>query len=953
MAKPTGKKSPDQTPAMRQYHRFKEQHPGCVLFFRMGDFYEMFHDDARLAHKALGVTLTQRNGMPMAGVPYHAVEGYLRRMIQAGHRVAVCEQVQDAAEAKAAGGGVVERDVTRVVTPGTLTDETLLHEGEENPLAAITFHGQSVSPAAGGSSGPAQQASLAWAELSVGSFHVITLDVSELADELARVAPRELLYCETATGETPPRVREIAGPIGCALTGRPAWQFRQREAVEALQRQYGVAQLAGFGFEDDDPALAAAGAVVQYLLETQRTTDTGRLAHLQPPRRFTRTSSLVVDGASLRSLEIERTMRSGETKGSVLDVLGGSSGAGGCVTAMGKRLLRHWLCYPLCEREPIERRQRVVQALVDDLRFLDELREAIDGVHDVPRIAARLAVGRITPRDLVALGRSAARGRKVAETLAERPPVEHVNQQLQALLEPLDALAAALDEACVEEPPAHLREGGLIRDGHDPALDEFRSLQRDANTWLARYQKKVIEETGIPSLKVGFNKVFGYYIEISAAHRDKLGDGAASAGPGGGWTRKQTLKNAERFITPELKEFEEKVLSAESRAIAREQALFAGLCDHAAGYLDPLRGYAELVAALDVLGCFARRAVRHGYVRPAIADEPVLHIEGGRHPVLDELLGDGFVPNDVALGQEGKSGLGPAGEEGRETEQDGSGKSEDGSEKRKSHSSASGTASLALITGPNMAGKSSYIRQTALIALLAHTGSFVPADAATVGLCDRVFTRIGASDELHAGQSTFMVEMVEAANICHHATERSLVILDEIGRGTSTLDGLSLAWAIAEYLAARGCRTLFATHYHELTTLADRFDQVANLHVTVREWQDQVVFLHRIVPGKTDRSYGIHVAKIAGMPRGVVDRADALLQELSVSHGGRVTAPSDAGPSRRKEPQLSLFKEYMDHPVVDRLRGLDLNAVTPLEAFDLLRDLSREASDEPSDKEIP
>ena len=929
---PTSPEPANLTPAMRQYHRFKQQHPGCVLFFRMGDFYEMFHEDAKLAHQAMGVTLTQRGGVPMAGVPYHAVEGYLRRMIQAGFRVAVCEQIEDP---KTAQGKVVERDVTRVITPGTLTDDTLLDEAQENPLAVVVFHG-----ASGGGAKPQaniETASIAWAELSTGAFRVATLPVTQVVDELMRIAPRELLYCETATGEMPPRVKELSEPLGCAVAGRPAWQFRPAEAVEVLRRQYGVASLSGFGFDDSDPALAAAGAAVHYLLETQRTGPEGRLAHLRPPHRFTRTEHLVVDGVSLRSLEVERTMRSGATKGSLLDVLQSGSGApgggAGCVTAMGKRLLRQWLCYPLCDRAAIEERQRVVESLVHDARFREELRAAFDNVHDVPRITARLAMERATPRDVVGLGCSAKQARLLERVLADRPSVKPYHDRVAVLVEAMEALAGEVGTSCIESPPAHLREGGLFRDGYDATLDEYRVLQRDANSWLAGYQKSLIDETGVQSLKVGYNKVFGYYIEVTAANREKFDAylaGNSNGGSGGrGWHRKQTLKGAERFITPALKEFEEKVLGAETRAIAREQDLFSKLCATCRDRIAELHAFAEVVAELDVLGCFAGRAVRHRYVKPTIVDEPVLHVDGGRHPVLDELLGDRFVPNDVSLGSPVPS---PESTDTGPVTRD------------------AGRGTLALITGPNMAGKSTYIRQAALITLLAHTGSFVPAERATVGLCDRIFTRIGASDELHAGHSTFMVEMTEAANLCHHATPRSLVILDEIGRGTSTLDGLSIAWAIAEHLAHKGPRTLFATHYHELTVLPERFPNVTNLNVTVREWQDQIVFLHRIAPGRADRSYGIHVAKIAGMPREVVERAEALLADLSVSHQSAPPAPipeaapgAGAGKGARRprapEPQLSLFTEYVEHPAVHRLRELDLHRLSPLEAFDVLRTL--------------
>ena len=896
------------TPAMRQYRTFKAQHPGCVLFFRMGDFYEMFFEDAVLAHKTLGVTLTQRTrGVPMAGVPYHAVEGYLRRMIQAGHRVAVCEQVEDAKQAK----GVVKRDVTRVVTPGTLTDESLLDEGEENPLAAVVFH--SPGGAKGAKQSPQAVASVAWAELSTGALHVTTVPEDQLLDELARVAPRELIYGEATTGETPPRITQLGQALGCATTVRPGWQFRLEEAGEALRRQYRVAQLSGFGFADDDPALMAAGGVVHYLLETQRADQDGRLAHLRPPRRFERAAHLVVDQASLRSLEVDRTLSTGQVQGSLLGIFRGKNGP---VTAMGKRRLRHWLCYPLADRLEIERRQRVVRAMVEDERFRRELRSAADQVHDIERITARLAVGRATPRDLVALGRSVSQARALHTVLEGRPSEQAYLDRVAALLEPLEDLGTTLNAACIEAPPAHLREGGLIRDGIDASLDEQRSLQRDSHAWLAKYQAQLCEQSGIPTLKVGYNKVFGYYLEVTAANKhkaqayiDSLQSGDASGGGGGsGWARKQTLKNAERYITPELKVFEGKVLSAEGRAVAREQVLFTQLCTQAQAQMEALHRFAEVVSELDVLGAFAERAVRSRYVCPTVVEDPVLEIDAGRHPVLDELLGDRFVPNDVGLGAQRQEDAGP-------------------------------NASLALITGPNMAGKSTYIRQAALITLLAHTGSFVPADRAVVGLTDRIFTRVGANDQLHAGQSTFMVEMTETANICHHATEHSLVILDEIGRGTSTLDGLSLAWAIAEHLTQRGPRTLFATHYHEITSLAERDERVTNLSVTVREWQDEIVFLHRVAPGAADRSYGIHVAKIAGLPPGVTDRANQLLADLAVNHAGAMPAhtggdtPTDAG------PQMSLFTEYVDHPALAQLRALDLDELSPIQAFETLRRL--------------
>lgn len=856
---------------MRQYHGFKRRHPDCVLFFRLGDFYEMFYDDAELAHRVLGLTCTRRNDIPMAGVPYHAVESYLRRLIEAGHRVAVCDQVEEASAAK----GLVKRDVTRVITPGTLIDESLLADGRENPLAALVFNGN--------------DACVAWVDVSTGHFSAGRFPADALQDELARIAPRELLHAE-ASDRQPGREAALAETVNAVPTPRPPWQFRQADALQVLHRQYQVASLEGFGFTDQDPMLQPAGAILHYLLETQKRSDGSdhqRLPHLLPPRLFHREQHLVVDQNSLRSLEIDQTLRSASAEGSLLHVLQG------CTTSMGKRMLRQWLCYPLRDLAQIQRRQRVVQFLVDDTTLAESLVEVMKPVHDVPRIAARLAIGRAGPRDLVAMGHSVECVTTLCQLLDAHPVFAEACAELQHLRPTLQSLSRAILEACVDDPPAHLREGGLFRDGIDEALDTQRSLQHDSHTWLAAYQKQLIEETGVPSLKVAYNKIFGYYIELTAANRDRAPDT---------WSRKQTLKNAERYITADLKTFEGKVLAARERAVHREQSMFASMCDRAAAHLHVLQSFSNIVAEIDVLGCFAQRAARHRYTCPEVVAEPVLQIDGGRHPVLDQILGDGFVANDVSLGSD---------------------------------------ATLALITGPNMAGKSTYIRQTALLVLLAHTGSFVPADQARIGLCDRIFTRVGANDELHAGRSTFMVEMTETASICHHATASSLIILDEVGRGTSTLDGLSLAWALVEHLAARGARTLFATHYHELTSLAESVDAVTNLHVTVREWMDEIVFLHRILPGATDRSYGIHVARLAGVPDAVLDRAATLLVELQVSHQGKAgSIPSSGdGQAARKDPQMSLFTEYLDHPVVEQIRTLNLEAMRPLDAMDTLRRL--------------
>ena len=892
---------PRNSPAMRQFARFKQQHPECVLLFRMGDFYEMFDDDAVAVSKAIGLTLTERTkGVPMAGVPHHQLDVYLRRLVDAGFRVAVCDQVQDPKEAK----GIVDRAVTRVVTPGTLVDDMLLADDDANKVAAVCFL----------ESGDDSVVAVAIAELSTGSFTVLDCEPGSLVDELARHGVHELLYAETADGVPPPRVARVLEGLGISGTARPGWQFREAESREAVTEQYGVSTVAGFGLAEDDPVLRPAGALIRYLWETQpadprRKDAPARLSHLLPPTRRDAAALCTLDAVSLRALEVERTIRSGRVEGSLLGLF--QERGVSCRTPMGKRLLHEWLCTPLAVRERIEARQSCVATLHEDQRTAEALGGALDGVQDVARIGGRLALGRATPRDVVALGRSLDQLDAIASAVEHAPAFAAHRDRVLGVRDALAPLAERILSQCVERPPAHLREGGLFRDGVDAALDEARSLQRDAGAWLAEYQSRLVSQYDLPNLKVGYNKVFGYYIELPSAQ--------ARRAPAE-LTRKQTLKNAERYITPELKEFEDKVATAEARAVGREQALFDELCRSACERLAELSRFADVVAELDVLGAFAARAARSRWVRPRIVDEPVLVIHGGRHPVLDELLGANFVANDLELG--------------RRMEGDGM------------------APRLALITGPNMSGKSTFIRQTALIVLLSHTGCFVPADRATIGVCDRIFTRVGADDALHAGQSTFMVEMVETANILNHATGRSLVVLDEIGRGTSTLDGLSLAWAITEHLCGASDpdvstpRVLFATHYHELTDMEERLPgRVMNLHVAVREWGDEVVFLHRIQPGRTNQSYGVHVARLAGVPESVSTRATEVLDSLSVHHGPSLDDVPEAKPAAR-DGQLSLFTEYVQHPVVDELRQMDPDHLSPMQAFEALRRL-REMLDRP------
>ncbi|MCH2152129.1 MAG: DNA mismatch repair protein MutS [Phycisphaerales bacterium] len=862
---------------MRQYLGFKEEHPGCVLFFRMGDFYEMFDDDAQLTHRVLGLTLTERtSGIPMAGVPFHAAEGYIRRLIEQGYRVAVCEQIQDPSEAK----GVVDRAVTRVLTPGTLVDDTLLDDSVANIAASICID--------------ADQVMVAWTELSTGMLKVRMLSSDAALDEIVRLGPSEIIYPD-AMDEDHPILLTLRQTLETTTTPRPDWTFAPREAAEALKRQFQVATLESWSLDDDGTGLArAVGSLVRFLMETQ-SAEGKPISHLQPPQRIIDHSVMTIDAATMRSLEIERTVRSGTSEGSLLSTLQR------CRTPMGRRCLRQWLCYPLQDLEAIQARQNAVALLLSDEALSEDLADTIDPIQDVARIIGRAATGRLTPRDSAALGKSLATMPRLLELLEGHERLKPITTALDTLADKLVPFARHIREQCVDQPPAHLREGGLFRDGIDPELDECRGLQRDGNEWLSSYQQELVESTGINSLKIGFNKVFGYYIEVTHAQVDRVPET---------FLRKQTLKNAERYITPDLKSYEDRVLTAESRAIAREKKLFDDLVKQVNGHAHELASFAETISNLDVLICFAELALRHRLVQPTMTSEPSLEIIGGRHPVLDASLGTGFVPNDCVLNAPGEN-----------------------------------RQSLLLITGPNMAGKSTYIRQVALITLLAHTGCFVPADSATIGLTDRIFARIGASDELHAGRSTFMVEMTETAAILNQSTDRSLVILDEVGRGTSTLDGLSLAWAITESLAERGTRTLFATHYHEITDLADRLDGVGNRHVAVREFNDQIVFLHQIRPGRTDRSYGIHVGRLAGIPESVLDRAREVLDSLEVHHDSDDVPAAEPTGGSRSGSQMSLFTEYMDHPVLEKLKELHLDSMTPMDAFDLLRRFHDEAKD--------
>jgi DNA mismatch repair protein MutS len=847
---------------MAQYAAQKQRYPDSLLFFRMGDFYELFFDDAKTAAKALGITLTSRSkgegAIPMAGVPVRAVDGYLQKLVQMGHRVAICEQMQDPREAK----GVVERAVVRVVTPGTVTEDNLLDDRRSNHLAAVVLG--------------RERAGIAWVEVSTGAFLVHECPLDRVADELARIEPAELLLAEEHRGTDQPWRRGNVVPV----TFRPAYEFGTETATRTLQQFFRTATLAGFGVQEHALAVGAAGALVAYLQETQLCA----LPHLRGIELWHDGSYMRLDRATRQSLELVQTMR-GDEGTPLLTILDRST------TPMGARRLRHWLLTPLANVDAILDRQAAVAELHGSADLLALVTGQLTHVLDLERLSSRAAFGRANGRDLTGLRQSLERLPAVRERL--RAGSSAALQRLAEAIDPLPELAAAIAQALVDEPPLAIKEGGLIRGGWHAELDELRTLAADSSLWLARYQEQLVARTGIASLKVGFNKVFGYYIEITHTHRE------VPLPPE--FQRKQTTKNAERYVTDELRTFESKVLKADENAKALEYELFVALRQRVADDVARLQATAHAVAELDALAALATVARERGYCRPFVDDSLALRIRDGRHPVIEATHAVGsFVANDTDLEPPGRR--------------------------------------VVLLTGPNMAGKSTWIRQNALIAIMAQIGSFVPAAEARIGLVDRVFTRVGGADDISRGASTFMVEMTETANILNNATHRSLVILDEVGRGTSTYDGLSLAWAIAEDLHERvRCRALFATHYHQLMDLAGPGKGIVNCRVAVREWGDEIVFLHRIEQGGTDRSYGLHVARLAGIPTPVLDRAATVLRELE-QEGAEVRDSLVEARDRRRPgmQQKSLFAPPPD-PIVEELRGVDLDGLTPRAAHDLLR----------------
>jgi len=865
---------------MRQYLDAKRQYRDAVVFFRMGDFYEMFYEDALVAARALDLTLTSRskdaggNGIPMCGVPFHALDGYLARLVKKGFRVAICEQVEDPKKAK----GLVRREVVRVVSPGTLTDSSYLDAREPSFLMSIVRSGDVHG--------------VAVIDISTGEFTTAEYRGADalqaLADDISVLRPREIVTAvDSGIVERLPEITTLQLPV----TTTEGWNFEPESARRTLIDQLKTHGLEGFGLDGHPAAVQAAGGLVSHLRDTQKID----LAHVRAISYKTTAECLIVDPVTLKHLEVVIGSEGG-AQGSLLHEIDRT------VTSMAGRMLRGWLLRPLCSLERIRDRLDAVEELAFRSTERGKFREVLKAVHDLERLVARAALGNASPRDLVALRLS----------LACVPRVKLVLQALQAplvksLLAELDDLTDIRDDierTLIDEPPAVARDGGFTRDGVDPELDELKTISRSGRQVIAEMEERERARTGISSLKVRFNRVFGYYIEITKTNLGNVPDD---------YQRKQTIAGGERFTTPALKEYEEKVLGADERILARELEIFERLRSRIAGEAPRIQDTARALATLDVLAGLAETAAVGNYTKPHVHDGDEFLVTDGRHPVVERFAPDAFVPNDIDL---------------------------DGT-----------TRQLVILTGPNMGGKSTYLRQTALIPLLAQIGSFVPAKDAKVPIVDRIFARVGASDNIARGQSTFMVEMQETANILHTATSRSLVVLDEIGRGTSTFDGLSIAWAVAEYLATNARtrpKTLFATHYHELTDLADSVPGVVNAHVAAREWKDDIIFLRKIVPGRSDRSYGIQVARLAGLPGAVVGRAREILAGLErdeASRGGRPTLSGAAGDPKTSQLGLFAIAQSDASPVADRLKSIDVNATTPLDALKLLAELKTLAED--------
>lgn len=873
---------------MRQYEEIKSNHPETVLLFRVGDFYETFSDDACTVSEELGITLTKRNNggdqTPLAGFPYHALDTYLPRLVKKGYRVAICEQAEDPESARKAGRKIVEREVTEITTPGLTLSDQLLNHNQNNYIGSVYRHKGRVG--------------VAFSDISTGEFVLTEVAETALGDLLEQISPAELLLNRNEKETT------TAGLDRWNRTWMEDWIYESEYGYRTLTRHFQTHSLKGFGVEELSLAQVAGGALLHYIEETQKRT-LGQIRRLQ---RYDFEHYMALDPATRRNLELTTTLQDGVKEGTLVSILDQTR------TAMGGRLLRRWVTRPLKEQKPIRDRLDMVEALNTDAGRRADLRETLSGVGDLERLISRIVTGRTNARELLQLARSIDVIPTLQTTLESMDP--ELAGVIRAGLHDLGSLKETIATSLVDEPPASTREGGLFREGYDPRLDELRDIAVNGKEYIGSIRDQLMKETGISSLKIGYNKVYGYYIEVTHTHRDKVPES---------FIRKQTLVNSERYITPELKEVEEKVLSAEERSQPLEAELFEKLRVTVAEEVQAVQEVAESIAILDVLQSFAEVSHLYRYVRPVVDDGEELMIRQGRHPVVERTLpaGEPFIPNDTRLDQ---------------TDQQ-----------------------ILIVTGPNMAGKSIILRQTGLIVLMAQIGCFVPAAEARVGLVDKIFTRVGASDNLASGESTFLVEMNEAANILNNATRRSLVLLDEVGRGTSTFDGLSIAWSLAEYLhnePSVQARTLFATHYHELNELEAQYERIRNAHVEVREHQGSVIFMRTLKPGGTDHSYGIQVARMAGLPDRVIQRAEQILTTLEEHRiqEGRTGEPEQSGLQERNrkavrslpEPapvsQMTLFEAETD-PVLEQMRNeitaLDPDRMTPIDALQTLQQLKK------------
>ncbi len=868
------------TPMMKQYMETKSQYQDCILFYRLGDFYEMFFDDALTASRELEITLTgkscgQEERAPMCGVPYHAVEGYLNRLVSKGYKVAICEQVEDPKSAK----GIVKREVVRIVTPGTNMDPQALDETRNNYIMCIVYI--------------ADRYGVSVADISTGDYFVTEIpDSSKLTDEIYRFSPSEII-CNEAFYMSGMDLDGLKDRFGVTIYSLDPWYFDDAVCRQKLLEHFKVSSFAGLGLEDYDCGLISAGALLSYLLETQKNS-LSNLTHITP---YSAGKYMMLDSSTRRNLELCETLREKQKKGSLLWVLDKTK------TAMGARTLRKYVEQPLIDRKEILMRLDAVEELKEQAISREEIREYLTPVYDLERLVTKIAYGSANPRDLTAFRSS----------LEMLPPIRYILQEMQSELlkniyrdmDTLEDLCSLIKDSIREDPPIAMKEGNIIRDGYSEEVDNLRRAKSDGKDWLAKLENEEREKTGIKNLRIKYNKVFGYYLEVTNSYKDQVPDY---------YTRKQTLANAERYITPELKELEDMILGAEDKLYALEYEIYTEIREKVAAETERIQATAKAVAALDVFASLALTAERYNYTRPKINEKGIIDIKEGRHPVVERMIpNEMFISNDTYLDD-------------------------------KKHR-------VSVITGPNMAGKSTYMRQTALIALMAQIGSFVPARSADIALSDRIFTRVGASDDLASGQSTFMVEMTEVANILRNATSRSLLILDEIGRGTSTFDGLSIAWAVIEYISDSrllGAKTLFATHYHELTELEGKIENVNNYCIAVKEQGDDIVFLRKIVPGGADKSYGIQVAKLAGVPDLVINRAKEIVEELSDQDiTARVSEIAAKEQHPKKKPrtkrydevdiaQISLFDTVKDDDVIEELKNLDVGNMTPIDALNTI-----------------